>query len=492
MDDVTVRIKCDLADAFASRTRGPSWLSDWTVKADLTLQANEQGGISPSGSYTKYQRSAVNAAAGSTTSPGTALGTVQQFFTLSLAANAGEQAVRTEVLSFSVSLNELGAWRRDRGLLSCDAPQRQELLGNLGIREWVDAALSPVERGVLLAGKHPAPNAGNKPSQPAIVAKPASIPTASALVLYQSTSGTEKIEMDKLLGPELAAQVAGMKSPAGLSADTGRKVVEAVTKVLPPPRPSVATATRDSLDADAELVSVNGNIETVHALVADLSGKLARARLTTASYSPVSTTETVSRLRLVRSRIATDLALAEHVQACLVQQLCGEAYGSCSGFHDLDGVGGKDSRRGSATCVADVPTCPGPEDVGVTGVLRERACVKAGIGDADIAARLAQSYAATARSLTDFIQKSVADAVVETPDPPLDGLGHSVQFVVAYGASVTPNWTLIDLKLPGMNAPAVAISANRTHLLQLALGPTTAVVPTEQNRIITNQNLLNR
>ena len=48
--DIVDRVKCELAFAFADKLdprRGEFiWLQNWTVKADLTLQANEQGGIS--------------------------------------------------------------------------------------------------------------------------------------------------------------------------------------------------------------------------------------------------------------------------------------------------------------------------------------------------------------------------------------------------------------------------------------------------------------
>jgi hypothetical protein len=150
--DIVKRVKCELSLSFrdklivpntaqkAGKKKGeplPSWLADWTVKADLTLQANEQGGISPNGSYTAYQKNAVNTVAGPTASPGTTLGTVSQFFTLSLNANAGEQAVRSETLSFTVALKELKDWPLNEAG-GCPGEDQRELRGNLGISEWIN------------------------------------------------------------------------------------------------------------------------------------------------------------------------------------------------------------------------------------------------------------------------------------------------------------------------------------------------------------------
>jgi hypothetical protein len=83
--------------------------------------------------------------------------------------------------------------------------------------------------------------------------------------------------------------------------------------------------------------------------------------------------------------------------------------------------------------------------------------------------------AAIASSLTAF-----------RPSPPIDALGHSVQFIVTYGGSVTPNWSLIQWKGPGITIPGAALSGVRTNILNIALGPTD-----EQNRLLLNQTLTN-
>ena len=46
LGDVVNRVKCELAYAFGPKLDDPryAWLKDWSIKADLTLQANDQGG----------------------------------------------------------------------------------------------------------------------------------------------------------------------------------------------------------------------------------------------------------------------------------------------------------------------------------------------------------------------------------------------------------------------------------------------------------------
>ena len=62
---------------------------------------------------------------------------------------------------------------------------------------------------------------------------------------------------------------------------------------------------------------------------------------------------------------------------------------------------------------------------------------------------------------------------------------HSVEFVVAYGGSVSPTWTLLLWKGPG-SLPGLSAQGVRTNSLNIALGPAA-----EQTRLITNQLISN-
>jgi hypothetical protein len=97
-----------------------------------------------------------------------------------------------------------------------------------------------------------------------------------------------------------------------------------------------------------------------------------------------------------------------------------------------------------------------------------------------------------AKKLDDYAKQLSDAALPATPDPPIEAIGQLVQFVVAYGAGVSPNWTLIALRGPGLNGPLISGSLNRTHILQPAMGSSKAIPQTEQTRILNNQILLNR
>lgn len=175
--DVVERIKCEISNSFDSVIDDPrfTWLQNWTAKVDLTLQINDQAGVTPSGSYTSYFHNAFNFGAGSTSLTSNSIASVSQFFTLNFGANYSEQALRAETISFTLSLREIKRWRAHVQTLALKGPSAipicnttgRELRGHLGLAEWVNSALYPVAVSELFAGVHPSPsNAGNKPPSP--------------------------------------------------------------------------------------------------------------------------------------------------------------------------------------------------------------------------------------------------------------------------------------------------------------------------------------
>jgi hypothetical protein len=136
----------------------------------LTLQVNETAGASPSVSYTKFFRNAFNFDAGSSSLTSNVIQSVAQSFTLGVGGGLSEQAQRSDVVTFSLSLKELKVWRKRlrstaarlgtfSDELACGSSGR-ELRGNLGLREWIDSALYPVQTLELRAGEHPSPVSG--------------------------------------------------------------------------------------------------------------------------------------------------------------------------------------------------------------------------------------------------------------------------------------------------------------------------------------------
>jgi len=151
--EIVQRVKCEIAFAVPEPQPPPpwpsgryQWMSGWTAKVDLTLITNAQSSITPTAVFTKFF-------------PTVAVphvGNIARFFTFGVGAGAATTAVRTEILSFTVSLKELIKFKR---LEECDLPNALDVYGNLGLQEWVESALKPVELRQLKVGLHTPPGA---------------------------------------------------------------------------------------------------------------------------------------------------------------------------------------------------------------------------------------------------------------------------------------------------------------------------------------------
>jgi hypothetical protein len=141
ISDVVERVKCDLADALPDPYKYP-WMANWVAKVDLTLIVNEQAGLTPTVSFVDLRPTAVV--------PG--VGNIMQNFVFGAAAGATTTAVRTDSLSFSLSMVELRYKRQEE---RCVFYAGLGLDGDLGLKEWIVSALEPVDRGVLTVGYHP-------------------------------------------------------------------------------------------------------------------------------------------------------------------------------------------------------------------------------------------------------------------------------------------------------------------------------------------------
>lgn len=203
INDVVTRVKCELASAYGDKSIQDKylWLKDWTVKTDLSLQINEQGGITPTLSYTQFQRSAVNVGAGPATTTSSALGLVQQSFTTAVNANVGAQMTAIQAESFTISVAELAAFRKSAEYFKmCKPAEDIGLLGNLRLKEWADASLSPVG-SVLFAGKHKAPGTASA-TKPQVTPKPTAITgnpalTAEKILEFKNSAQPKSLDSEQ-------------------------------------------------------------------------------------------------------------------------------------------------------------------------------------------------------------------------------------------------------------------------------------------------------
>lgn len=153
VDEITQRVKCDLYGSLSNRLDaqyGYEWLRSWTSQANLNLIVNDQSQISPGATFVQPL---------TTQSIPLRVTNMARSWNLGLGAQASNTASRTESLTFTVSMDELKQ-EFDANHGDCNLPNGIDLQSDLGLKEWLAGALSPVDDGYLNIGYHKAPKTG--------------------------------------------------------------------------------------------------------------------------------------------------------------------------------------------------------------------------------------------------------------------------------------------------------------------------------------------
>jgi hypothetical protein len=451
--DVVQRVKCELSDAFNKKTEDPNflWLASWTAKVDLTLTINDTAGITPSGSFTSFQHNAVNFDAGPSTFPaGQARSVVNQFFTFGAAANLNAQAVRTETVSFTVALDELKLWRRQLDRVEnhpnfpdekriCNFAGQTGITGSLGLKEWVDSAFYPVTAGELEAGIHPPP----------LSQKAGNVPSASE-------------------GPP---RLRGAAVPHRLSFEEIRQgILESRAKLR---------TIKTSMEVSKQ--TIDGSAQLIKSSSSSLESKIISIRNTAPQYKYVLQNYLKKRFKMFGLYRQAMSRYAENSEEC-AKRVSGDIITEVGkAITDADNTYNKLSGElaaGSSSPSDELVTLYRDLERKTEEILRKRydenakACAQILSKDADSAAALTAS---------------IPDQI----DPPVDSILHSVQFVVTYGASISPSWTLLQWKGPALNQSLVGGTGIRTHNVQIALGPRNGKSSASEDalRLIQNQTV---
>jgi hypothetical protein len=437
-------IRPELSDAFDERISRPEyrWLAKWTAHADLTLTINDNAGISPSGSYIRYQGNAVNQAAGPSAFPATAARTVvNQFLTVSAGVTLSSEAVRTETLSFTVALSDLRDWRKqvnqrkagypleDR---TCNFPPSTGVTGNLGLKEWVESAIYPVDIAQLKAGIHSGTAA--KTTAPTAPQAGKTTPLSSPL-----TVGELKDNLIKWDNFWLKVETENLRVTA---TDDMKKALQAT-------RTSLQSALYEKKDFEL-ILETSLERRYIEAMRAYHEG--------TRHEAVCIDEKTIFEAELKKARDdfkKLDDTLVGHTDRK-------------ERVDYIDAASGNTTLSDTYRALADIIYKYGYRDErvfhGLVAFLKH--CDKI-------------NKAVT--NLGNFLPKQ--------PDPPIDSLLHSVTFVVSYGANLTPSWTLLQWKGPGQTPNLLAASGVRTHGLVIAIGPPAAApsVGPDAIRLIQNQ-----
>lgn len=166
---VIKRIKCDLnkivldkayklypAELLPERRQPFLFLRSWAAKIRLTVAVDDNVQISPGASYT---------------SPLHTVNNISQTFTLGVGAGLTTQAIRQEDVEFLISFRDLDA-ENDSGRMDtwlydfCRKEPGLLLESDLGLDRLIDAALKPVETGVLRPGNNIGPGVLPPPAIP--------------------------------------------------------------------------------------------------------------------------------------------------------------------------------------------------------------------------------------------------------------------------------------------------------------------------------------
>lgn len=83
-------------------------------------------------------------------------------------------------------------------------------------------------------------------------------------------------------------------------------------------------------------------------------------------------------------------------------------------------------------------------------------------------------------------QNAAAAKLLANPDPPIDSISHSLNFIVTLGAGVSPNWVLLHWKGPANIGNLASYAGVRTHTLSIALGSPATSTNTEAARVLNN------
>ena len=155
INEVVKRVKCEIWDSIKDRPeKSYPWFNKWVVQADLTLTVNNSSSINPGATL-------INPL--TTESIPLRITNMARSASLGLGGGLTNTAYRTEIVSFSISIPELRKeFETPKTIIAyndCNPYGFSDLTGNLGLAEWVNSSLGPVDNGLLTEGQHPAPKA---------------------------------------------------------------------------------------------------------------------------------------------------------------------------------------------------------------------------------------------------------------------------------------------------------------------------------------------
>ena len=457
--DVVARVKCELADAVMSNYYthpGLAWLNSWSARIHLTLIVDDTSSLTPGLLVTSPFHNAYNRGIG----PGSVGGAatypaIAQAFSLGLGGGLTTEATRTEDLEFDLSIKEL---EKDfhkptqiNALHGCSFKDTALLESDLGLKEWVNAALSPVvaNPALLKIGPNPPPGGSGTP-----------IPYQEAL-------------------KDLAAEAKQAHAQQNRLSIEGSRFTEAVDK-------SIKFNLPDLFNKSATTTQSGPNITLTPQQIRELEeDRKQLALITTTRGTQVAQSKLISATaKLFDDGILKPMITAiTNTPKCLtaLQPMIARAEFAVA----LSNLNAEKIEKGA---------------IGDLDIERVKIQIAAIDGTTPSATKLSQLSDSLnkLKSANDALNKTLADQKSEelkiensvysiikeygactnpslkAPEPvydPLALISHQVNFIITSSGSITPTWKLARITVP--NSPnLIAASRKNTNTLIIALGRT--------------------
>ncbi len=498
--DVVQRVKCDISKAFFGKLYVDEnrdklkWMQNWTAKADLTFEANESGGITPNLAFVQPLKNAfflgagpnsVNTATGAVTN---VVSATSQNFTFGIGGTFSGQVTRTETLSFTVSFAELRDWEQERrirarhgedltGAKSCSPSAPTDLQGGLDLKPWLDEVLKPAQAEELEAGLHPDPGAvkpSTNPSRSAAPPKPSGAMISFLEKPFEAPKPPELLTTAEKLSDDLefATGLAELGIVYDLTKYKDFKLGDrnicatvyspdgkALYTVAPPPSPSANSSLQQQSITSAQSAIYSSQQASVS------------PTLSTKIVKKIKEIAKITREQAVQVQVASVLAAESLAEQCEAQ---GNTYlkngtKDCSSYQKNAGLDDPTKPKVYAPIQLSPAFCDANAYRQYLSDLRTKQ-----IGPAEQFANAVQQNSALASRYL-------------TPDPPIESIGQSINFVVTLGVNDSPNWMLLRLKGPTNGGSFASLSGIRTHTLNIAMGPPTQSGAAEVSRVLSNQ-----
>jgi hypothetical protein len=443
--EVVDRVKCELAVSIKDKIPNPTkarakptketeeetnfrWMRKWTVKADLTLSMNEQSSLSPSVAFVRPLKNVFDPGVGPSALGGSTISAVQQSFTFGISGGYTGQAVRSNILTFALSFEELRAWYSEE---KCPSATGSDLQAGLDLKRWMDEALAPVQDGDLRLGNHVAPTGVSSAKAPP---KAGAVASLAAVTIDQLLKAFSNFDDALPKGHKAADLCSAIFGPIPLTKNEAEDPSFYVSTVRDFVTQSISSAKKAEDSIEQAKLSVTTSKAAMDAAVKVGTQLHQMSEVTEGSFLAKVDDAVKNATQANQNAIRfTEWTLVFAQPAITIARSA-----KTIEFNKLSDGAAQDEKDSAYLA-------------SVSGKM------------ASCSAKMAAAEASKA--------SQNSKAAKASPNPPIDATSQSVDFVVTASANASPSWSLINLKGPGNAGNSFSMNGIRTHTLDIAIGP---------------------